>query len=368
MMCPLPATRWLDHWRFPGLRATPGLFLRFLFLSLFCTVFLARTALGAPTPGSSGSVEPSSSPAPDARVVHVGFFAMNAYGVDQTSSSYNLDVYVWLRWRGDSDPSATLELANGINRAWGSRSALYEAPRELPTGERYQVLRIEGTFFKPFLLDRYPLDRHSLTLTLEDSVDSVDKHVYVIDREDSGYNSGLRIPGWTIRGWQAEDYVFNYGTQFGEKGANANANRYSRASFSIDIARPVGYYVWKLLMPLAVVLAVGLVALLLRADSLETRLAMLGTALLTMILNQAGYTATLPGVGNLVLLDWIYVLAYLVVLVNIVWVFRDGRRVGLAEEAEREVLVEKLYARDRRLLVAWIILLTVTIVGLSVWS
>ena len=64
----------------------------------------------------------------DATTVTVGFYAVTLQGLDQADNSYFADFFMWMRWRGDRDPTATLELTNNIER-WGLTMAkVYDEP------------------------------------------------------------------------------------------------------------------------------------------------------------------------------------------------------------------------------------------------
>ena len=60
---------------------------------------------------------------------------------------------------------------------------------------------------------------------------------------------------------------------------------------------------------------------------IDTRVALPTTGLLTMVFLQQSYTSSLPDTGNLVLLDRIYVLAYLVIIATLITAMRGAHRV-----------------------------------------
>ena len=98
----------------------------------------------------------------------------------------------------------------------------------------------------------------------------------------------------------------------------------------VSIERPVTFFLWKLLLPLIIVLILACSVLFVHPSFTEVRLAAPATALLAMVFLQQSYSATLPEIGKLVLLDKIYALAYFVIIVLILtmtltsyWV-RDG--------------------------------------------
>jgi hypothetical protein len=156
----------------------------------------------------------------------------------------------------------------------------------------------------------YPLDRQQLTINIEDTSATVGTRDYVADTSQSGTDPNAVLPGWKITGslLSVDDHL--YGTDFGETGSSAAKRTYSSATFGLSIARPVTFFVWKLLLPLIIVVLLGGSVLLLHPSLIEVRIAAPATALLSLIFLQQGYSDTLPQIGSLVLLDKIYALAY----------------------------------------------------------
>jgi hypothetical protein len=254
-----------------------------------------------------------------AQQVTTGVYPLTVYSLDIETNTYYMDAYVWFRWQGEIDPTLSLEFVNAVED-WGmTQTFLYEEPTELEDGSLYQIMRIEGRFFQPFTLEDFPLDQQQLTILIEDSTNPVEQLVYVPDLEDSGIGDTLRIPGWEIKGWSAVSQVHHYDSQFGETGAQDLSN-FAALRYEVTIARPINYFIWKLLLPLFIVLCANWTALLLHPSLVEARTAMPATALLTTVFLQQSYSSALPEVGYLVLLDKIYVLAYALLIITVVQV------------------------------------------------
>lgn len=302
----------------------------------------------ASSKGGLGQLLPAEKAPASAQVVEVGFFPVAAHTIDESTSTYNLDFYMWMRWKGGRDPTNHISFANSVNK-WGmTKTVLYEKPVKLDDGTMYQFMRVEGTFQEAFSLAKFPLDQHRLTIKIEDDELSADKLVYVMDTQDSGYSNMLNLPGWEVVGWDHRASIFNYGTVMGERrGPGKVSANYSMLSFELVIARPAGYFGWKLMLPLLVVLLSGLVALMLSPADSSTRIFMPSTALLTLVFLQQSYSSSLPTVAGLVLLDWIYVVAYLLTLLSLGWIIKAARIMDRSEGAE----LEKVRRLDRYLLI-----------------
>jgi hypothetical protein len=288
-----------------------------LFLGAIAIVILLRLLVGLipPPPEKVSSFKPLEAIAPTAEQVQVGFYGLNVYNLDIASNAYNLDAYVWFRWKGKIDPIADLEFANAVDD-WGmTQKPGYEKPQVQKDGSFYQILRVEGRFVQPFNLVRYPLDQQHISMVLENSIYTAKDLVYVTDEKDSGYADTLSIQGWQIIGWKGHNLLHSYPSDFGF--LEPDRTPYSTVRFEILINRPLSYFIWKLLLPLLIVLVSGWGALLLHPSYVESRIAIPVTALLTIVFLQQSYSDALPEVGYLVLLDKIYALAYLLVIAAI---------------------------------------------------
>jgi hypothetical protein len=287
-------------------------------------------------------------PPASAQQVTVGFYPISVYQLDMASNTYYVDAYVWLRWKGDIDPTATIEFTNMVEE-WGKQQEnLLSEPKVLPDGSNYQIMRIEGRFVQPFSLADYPLDNQKLSIMVEDTTNGADAVSYVIDKESSGIGDSLQIPGWKLGGWSSQTYTHDYGTKFGEEATPAV---YSAAQFSMEISRPLSFFYWKLLLPLFIVLGAALSALLIRPQDLGERSALPAGALLTAIFLQKSYSDGLPDLGYLVLMDKIYLVVYALIVLTLLRAILAYRATAEAEAG----VVKMVQATDKKLLVLFVL-------------
>ena len=274
---------------------------------------------------ASGTISEMDTPPATAQVVKVGMYVNTVYQLEIESSTYYLDAYLWFKWRGSIDPTATLEITNLVEE-WGAMvTPLNEEPTILPDGSQYKLIKVEGRFMQPFILADYPLDRHNLSVYLEDSTYGSDALVYEMDQVGSGYGHMLAIPGWEILSWSSQQLQHDYGSFFGAQGAGG-ASVYSTLRFDLEIARPINFFLFKLLLPLIIILAASWMALILHPRLVDARTALPGMGLLTAVFLQQSYSDGLPEVGYLVLIDKVYVVAYAMIVITLlrtIWTSRN---------------------------------------------
>jgi len=282
-----------------------------------------------------------------AEKVYVGFYPTAIYDLNVQSSTYYFLGYVWLRWKGTIDPTASLEFTNAVEH-WGLTKKVFNNPPErLPDGSLYQIMLVQGRFYQNFRLHDFPLDRQTLSITIEDGNRGVDELVYVPDKSDIGYAARMRIHGWDILGWRTRQTLQDYASNFGETGSGARS-KYAGLRFDLVIRRAPNFFLWKLLLPLVIVLCANWLVLLLRPDLVDVRTALAATSLLTLVFLQKAYSDSLPSVGSLMLMDKIYIMAYLVVLCTLAQVVMTA---AWMKEAPSEALERRITRIDKRLMI-----------------
>lgn len=264
--------------------------------------------------------------------VTVGIYPTTIYELNAGTSTFKAAFYVWFLWKGDIDPTPTMELVNAVEN--DSATKILTEPQIQKDGSRYQIFRVRGQFFQPFTLKNFPLDTQQLSISIEDTTHPSRDLVYIADTHDSGFSDRVSIPGWHIDGWTLNSGNHAYNTEFGDIGSGDSD--YSTITYALSIERPFSYFLWKLLLPLCIVLAANWAALLLHPSLVDVRTALPATALLTAVFLQQSYSSNLPQVGTLVLVDKIYVLAYALIIATLTRVIVSATH-NVRAETDQEV-------------------------------
>lgn len=340
-----------------------------------------------PSPGDlpTGPME-AGDPAPTGpEIATVGIYLLNVNDIDVKASIFMLDFYIWFRWRGQHDPTASFEFLNIVDR-WGmTRDAVYAEPEVLPDGTKYQVFHVQGKFNRKFDLRAYPLDAQDLTIEVEDSQLDAGRLRYVADTTATGFDPAINIPGWLIERDELAATVYRHQTDFGRPlpspdrgdtaappprphlsllppgvstpaalgiGAIAGHLRsgrtagesYARVVYRLAIYRPWLPYLTRLLVPVLVVLGSSFLVFLLAPGYVDSRIGIAITGLLTAVALHLTVSADLPQVGYLRLIDKIYNLSYALIFLSLLesvaairW--RDQGREELAQRVDRICLV-----------------------------
>ena len=295
--------------------------------------------------------------------VLTGVYLMNLYDLNLDEHSFFADFYIWFKWRGGIDPTE-IEFVNAVEK-WGMTMEPFEdSILTLSDGWNYQGYRVEGRFFQPFLLERFPLDKHQLEIHIENPDYPAEELQYVPDTTSPPifYRPELMLAGWDILGAGLRPKVHSYGTDFGNP--DDTASTFSDLVFTFRLTRPVSYFILKLLLPLTIVILAALGALLFFPSYVDARISLPVGSLLTAVFLQQSYSDALPDVGYMVLMDKIYLLAYLLIAAVMLRLILTGNR--LQQVKKKEMDFQKLKRREQWLAVGFV---TVYLVGvlLLVW-
>jgi len=275
--------------------------------------------------------------------VIVGAHINDIQQLDFKTNNYVIDLYVWFRWQSpDADPSKTMEFMNRFASDDNLREELTETPDELPDGRRYSIIRYQGLFSTKFQLAEFPFDTQSLTVVMEDTLEGSATQIYVPDgKSPVKVNPIITLPGFSMGTPTMHISKYTYATDFGDPTV-PKAEPYSRVTVSIPLARPVVAMSIKTFVPIILIVACALFVYFVRPIYVEGRIGLGITALLTLVAIQLTATSSLPDVDYLLMLDQVFLLAYLFIIVAL------ARVVATSWQGEGEGEEQAIKTNDRR--------------------
>ena len=227
-----------------------------------------------------------------------------------------VDLYVWFRWKGpELDPSKTMEFMNRYASDDNVREALYEQPKEMPDGSLYSIVRYQGRFAAKFPLEKYPFDTQLLTVAMEDTVSGAAKAGLCARRRDTGdAQPGDHLAGVHGRQTQHANHRQRSIRPISAIFRCREAEAYSRIVVTVPVTRPVVAMSLKTFVPITLIVVCAALVFFVRPRYVEGRMALGITALLTLVALQLASGSSLPDVDYLMMLDKIYLLAYLFII------------------------------------------------------
>jgi hypothetical protein len=278
----------------------------------------ARASIATSGDTASSVTEPPNPNGPT--IVGVGFFVNDIRGIDPVRDEFQFRGHLRSLWcdprlafnaetEGQSELVFTGERAEKqFKQMWTASGYPVNKVGELKFSERVLRIRHDGTIEQSinvslplathFDLRRFPIDRQILELQVESYLWHRDQLQFVHDETISGFSNGIDIPEWNIRavnGYASETAVLRSDTPF------------SRYTLDIEIARKPGFYVWKVFLPLIVIVALSWSVFWMTDERFSGRSRISATGVLTVVAYQFVFAENLPRVGYLTLLDQVMI-------------------------------------------------------------
>lgn len=314
-------------------------------LSRYLTALLLVVLVGvAPWPSLAQDAPPrpvkeaiESSPAPKPEQVIVGAYINDIQQLDFKTNNYVIDLYVWFRWTNpDIDPSKSMEFMNRYASDDNRRDALIDTPEKMPGGSFYSIIRYQGLFATKFPLEAYPFDTQVLKVVMEDTLAGAGEQVYVADGKTPVIiDPVITLPGFRVGKPIMRVTTKTYPTNFGDLSVE-EADPYSRIVISVPVTRPAVAMSLKTFVPILLIVVCASLVYFVRPRYVEGRIGLGITALLTLVALQLTATASLPDVDYLMMLDKIFLLAYLFIIVALARVVATSWR-GADADSEAEI-------------------------------
>jgi hypothetical protein len=206
--------------------------------------------------------------------VKVGIYMDGISEISVLDSYWNPTFYIWFTWQGDIvnlsgkkiNPGETFKIVDGeiIKR---------EKLVDTVVGDQhYSQFLVKARLTKFFTSDRYPLDDHLPTLSLEDSDLQWKDLEFVPDNETSNISSRVKMPGYSVFKFGLVMKPHSYKSSFGIEGMPKE----SKATFSqlicgIWTVRPgLGPYL-KTFLGLFAAILIAMLALFIKPTDVDPR-------------------------------------------------------------------------------------------------
>src|SRR5882757_7042983 len=161
----------------------------------------------------------------------MGIYLAGVHGLDFAAGRYSADFWLWSTIGSDRfSPVETAYIVNEADKSPEPTQTIRSANR------RWDQRRIRADLWADWNVAGFPFDRQVLTIAVEESFATADELAYVADRENSGIDPTMTIPGWRILGWDIASTVHEDATNFGNP-AKPDADRSSRLVFRLTIER-----------------------------------------------------------------------------------------------------------------------------------
>lgn len=246
--------------------------------------------------------------------VRIGAYLVDINGIDLKTSTFNADLYLWMKWRGDLDPSK-FEALNGKIQLVGDPDAIDN------DGSHYRCWRIQGEFRARLDFHDYPADSHVLEVQFEDSTHDRRKLVYVPDLENLAQSPRFYLGTWEqVAPISAETMTFKYTTSYGNPTrSKGEVAEYSRFILSVPVRHAGGSSMIyaKTFLGLFISVAIGMLAFLIDPLDCDPRFGVGVAAIFGAVSSMLVVSGNMPENPYFSLSDKIHIFSLLVIFVTL---------------------------------------------------
>lgn len=190
------------------------------------------------------------------------------------------------------------------------------------------VQRLHGPISTYHVLKRFPFDSHSFKLRVVAFDYPADEVVIDVDQSFTHLGDQQNIADWTVSsasGTSAIEHV------------NEFDQSYSVFTLSIDVARSWTFYIWRVIIPMALIVAMSFAVFWISPERYGPQIGLSATSMLTLIAFQFFVASALPKLSYFTILDKLIVGSTTLVFLSLVQSMATAYLVtrGKAERAKR---------------------------------
>lgn len=236
--------------------------------------------------------------------IHVGFRLTDLTEIDDIKQTLTGDFAIRLTWT-DTRLSQLHGCEIALDKVWtpsvvilNSGRLINSRPREvtiLPDGKVSYLQRYYGSIASYHNLREFPFDDQKFAITLF-PIDLLENQVQLVnDQSFTGKRDLLNISDWKIKAVNG---------RVGRQKSDTQDGFRSYYDFEIKARRFTGYYIWKVILPLCLIVSMSWCVFWISSEKIELQVGLSSTSFLTLIAFLFATTALLPKLGYLTRLDW----------------------------------------------------------------
>lgn len=266
--------------------------------------------------------------------IKVGIAILDIDSIDGANQSFTANIIITMLWE---DPRLATERKSrrtlGLEEVWNpsiqilNQQKLFKTFPDiveiLPEGNVFYRQRYWGTFSHPMNLKDFPFDHHSLGIRIVASGYGADDIKFVFDDEKTGMVSTLTVTDWKIEEWESYPESIKVGP---------GLPVLSGVVFEFEADRLAGFYVIKVLLPLAMIIFMSCLVFFIEPVHIGPKISIAVTAMLTLIAYRFLLGNLLPKISYLSRMDYFLFGSTFLVFGVLVETAITAKLVGLKKE------------------------------------
>ncbi len=259
--------------------------------------------------------------------VTIGLHIVNISSIDEVNEQFQMDAYLFARW---SDPRLAYtpsgpgddERNYAFGEIWIPQLEMINAAtprtrydtsiRVAPDGTVNYAERCRVRLSSTFALRRFPFDRQSLVIIIHPFLADVPHIRFKLDSSSawtaSEFESYSSLAQWRLTAIQPQVGV----------GPTYGGQTVPEARFAISVQRRSSFYLWKVFLPLLLMVFLSWAVFWIEASDLSNQVQVAVTTILTVIAFAFAISATMPRLPYLTYIDAFFLECYIYVFLAVV--------------------------------------------------
>jgi D-alanyl-D-alanine dipeptidase len=276
--------------------------------------------------------------------VTLGLYVLNISSIDEARESFTLDAYLFADWKDERlayAPAGKRDVSrsHATGEIWVPAFVLANAASPRSTvavqiagdadGRVHYIEQFTTTLSSDLMLERFPFDAQSLRVLVQPFLSEASEVTFVDGDQRTGWDrqSYSSLDQWTIRGMRQHAE---------QRSLEPHRSSFTQMIFEVDVKRQYEFYLWKVFLPLLLMVVLSWTVLLIDPGDLDNQIQISITTILTVIAFAFSIATTLPKVPYLTYIDTFFLGCYVFVFFSIVELMtvnvvlrRRGRDAGL---------------------------------------
>ena len=262
--------------------------------------------------------------------VDIGLYVINISNVNAVETTYRLEGLINLVWcdprlkNNSKDKQLQKQTyleedaAVKLKRIWWPSITFVNQVEEYFRKNEELIILADGTVeyqekfsveLKSFFdLTKFPFDEQTLDVEIESFAWSENYLELYREEKKIGFNPNLNLPEWEIG---------DIKSQIMQKQEVRGIETFSKFLMHIKLIRKPGFYLWKVIIPLVILVIISWSVFWMGEESLADRISFSLTGILTVVAYQFLISENLPNISYLTLMDAILSLSFVVMALTV---------------------------------------------------
>jgi Neurotransmitter-gated ion-channel ligand binding domain len=258
--------------------------------------------------------------------VHFLVFILDINNINAAAQNFTANVFLRLRWKDTRLANPEGEIRQiPIDEIWNPQAlfsnqmgpisrSLPDVAQVHPDGTVLYFQRYTGTFSQRLMLADFPMDKHNFTIEVVGTGHNPNDLTFVPDHVNN-IRGGSMANTLSLTDWE----ILAYKTVVAPYKPIEEVNTAAFA-FHFQAKRFVSYYLWQVVLPLAVVVIMSWAAFWIGREHLGVRIAVATSSILTLIAHRFILASLLPKLPYMTHLDYFTVGSTFLVLLALITV------------------------------------------------